>query len=227
MSNIKNNKGGRSLTVKVKTAKRRKISSSKWLARQLNDPYVQEAKKEGYRSRAAFKLKEINEKFNIIKPSSVVIDIGAAPGGWTQIALETIKESKGGKVIAIDISPMEEINRAIIITHDFLAPEIADIIKIHLHSKADLVMSDMAASSCGHAPTDHLKIIALCEAAFEFAKDNLAEGGSFVAKILKGGTENTLLTEIKQKFRQVKHFKPPSSRSDSAESYIVATGFHS
>ena len=224
MSDKKHN--SRSLTIKVKTAKGRKISSVNWLNRQLNDVYVQKARTDGYLSRAAYKLVEINDKFDLIRSSSIVIDIGAAPGGWTQVALEKVKKAKGGIVISIDINSMNPIGDAIIITHDFLADNINELINRHLGStKANLIMSDMAAPSCGHPATDHIRIMALCEAAYLFAIENLAIDGNFIAKILKGGSEQNLLSELKKSFKIVKHFKPPASRKDSAESYIIGIGF--
>jgi 23S rRNA (uridine2552-2'-O)-methyltransferase len=223
MSNKNPNKN---LTIRVKTAKGRRISSTTWLQRQLNDPYVIKSKIEGYRSRAAYKLLEINDKFNFLRKGQIVIDLGAAPGGWTQVAVQKVKpEASSGKVIGIDLVNMEEIEGAILLQQDFLDDMSENIIKSYINNKADVVLSDMAAASCGHPPTDHLRIIALCEAAYYFAKEILAPGGSFVAKILKGGTEHELLKNLKHDFISVKHFKPPASRADSAESYVVAIGF--
>jgi 23S rRNA (uridine2552-2'-O)-methyltransferase len=215
----------RQLVTRVKTAKRRSISSTKWLFRQLNDPYVVQSKEDGYRSRAAYKLIEINEKFNFLRSNSVVIDLGAAPGGWTQVAIEKIKPNNGGKVVGIDLVEIEPIEGAILIQQDFLSDKAEQMIKDYLVEKADIVLSDMAAPSCGHPRTDHIRIIALCEAAYLFAKDVLAPEGVFVAKILKGGTESHLLVSLKQDFKIVKHFKPPASRKESAESYVIAMGF--
>jgi 23S rRNA (uridine2552-2'-O)-methyltransferase len=215
----------RQLVTKVKTAKRRSISSTKWLFRQLNDPYVVQSKEDGYRSRAAYKLIEINEKFNFLRPGNIVIDLGAAPGGWTQVAVEKVKVKNTGKVIGIDLVEIEPIEGSILIQQDFLSDQAEQMIKDHLVEKADVVLSDMAAPSCGHPRTDHIRIIALCEAAYLFAKDVLAPDGVFVAKILKGGTENQLLVSLKQDFKTVKHFKPPASRKESAESYVIAMGF--
>lgn len=219
--------GNRQIHTKVKTARGRKISSTRWLQRQLNDPYVTRAKQEGYRSRAAFKLLELDDKFQFLKPGKYVVDLGAAPGGWTQIAVERVKagEPKGGKVVAIDISEMEPIAHAEIMMQDFLTDEAPERLKTALGRKADVVMSDMAAASCGHQQTDHLRIVSLCEAAYEFAAEVLVPGGVFVAKILRGGTEASLLTAIKQHFTSVKHVKPAASRADSSEMYIIATGF--
>lgn len=213
----------RKLNVQVKTAKGRKVSSTRWLQRQLNDPYVQMAKLDGYRSRAAYKLIEIDEKFKIFKKGQIVIDLGAAPGGWSQVAAEKIILNKpwGGRLLAIDLLEMPPINGAEIIQGDFLS---FDKTKEWLNDqKADVIMSDMAPSASGHSQTDHLRIIQLCEDAFFFAAEHLKEGGCFLAKILQGGTENELLKLLKLHFKNVKHFKPKSSRSDSAEMYVVCT----
>ena len=217
--------GGRGKTVKVKTARGRKISSTLWLERQLNDPYVQEAKRRGYRSRAAFKLLELDSKIGLLKASSRVVDLGAAPGGWTQVAAQKVRIDKGGKVIGIDLTPMEPITGATLLQGDFLAEDVPDRLKAALNGPADLVLSDMAAPSSGHAPTDHLRIMALAEAAHAFAHEVLAPGGAFVAKVLQGGSERSLREALKRDFAQVRHIKPPASRSDSAEMYVVATGF--
>jgi len=215
--------GRRELKVRVKTASGRKISSTRWLQRQLNDPYVAAAKREGYRSRAAFKLIELDEKFHLLRKGGRVIDLGAAPGGWSQVAAARVGES--GVVIALDKDPVEPIPGVQIIELDFLAPEAPEILKQMAGGPVDLVMSDMAASSTGHKATDHLKIMALCEAALDFACEVLAPGGAFVAKVLKGGTENELLVRMQQRFAVVKHAKPRASRQESAEAYVVATGF--
>ncbi|MFN4281429.1 MAG: RlmE family RNA methyltransferase [Alphaproteobacteria bacterium] len=211
------------LKVRVRTAKGRKLSSKLWLERQLNDPYVQAAKREGYRSRAAYKLAELDEKYKLLKPGMTVVDLGAAPGGWTQVAVA--KVGPKGKVIGIDLTPVEPIPGATLITQDFLADEAPDQLKELLGGPADVVMSDMAAPATGHPQTDHLRIIGLCEAAAEFAREVLAPGGTFLAKVLRGGTEGTLLTRLKRDFTVVKHAKPPASRADSAEIYVIATGF--
>ncbi len=211
----------RNLNVQVKTAKGRKISSTRWLQRQLNDPYVQLAKAEGYRSRAAYKLLEIDEKFKIFKKGQVVIDLGAAPGGWSQVAAQKIMLNKpwGGKLLAIDLLEMPPILGADIIQGDFL---LYDKTQEWLNDQqADVVMSDMAPSASGHSQTDHLRIVQLCEEAFIFANEHLKEGGCFLAKILQGGTEHELLKLLKTHFKNVKHFKPKSSRSDSAEMYVI------
>jgi 23S rRNA (uridine2552-2'-O)-methyltransferase len=215
--------GQRQLHVKVKTAKGRKKSSTRWLQRQLNDPYVIMAKADGYRSRAAYKLIDINNKFDILKPGSNVVDLGAAPGGWTQVAVEKVA---GAKVIGIDLQEIEPIAGSVLIQHDFMADDAPELLERALGgAEVNVVLSDMAAPSCGHAQTDHIRIMALCEVAFDFAKQNLVEGGAFAAKILAGGTEKELLEDLKKCFKVVKHFKPDSSRKDSAEMYVVATGF--
>ena len=224
-----NNKrnGSRQVFTRVKTARGRKTSSTRWLQRQLNDPYVLKAREEGYRSRAAYKLIEINEKIQLIKPGTKIVDLGAAPGGWAQVAV-ALTQSNADKpsVIGIDLQDIEDIAGAHFIQCDFLSEEADQLLEEALGgSKADLVLSDMAAASTGHSSTDHIRIIGLCEAAYEFAKHNLKDGGAFVAKILQGGTEHELLVELKRSFKSVKHFKPPSSRSDSSESYVVAVGF--
>jgi 23S rRNA (uridine2552-2'-O)-methyltransferase len=217
----------RNLTVHVKTAKGRSVSSSRWLHRQLNDPYVQQAKIDGYRSRAAYKLLEINDKFKLFKKGQVVVDLGAAPGGWSQVAGQKILLNTpwGGKLLAIDLLEMPPITGAKILHQDFLTLTEEEIAKWIGGQKVDIVLSDMAASASGHTLTDHLLIMQLCEDAFLFAKNHLNEGGAFVAKILQGGTENELLTNLKTSFKIVKHFKPKSSRSDSAEMYVVCMGY--
>lgn len=214
---------GRGLTVRVKTAGKRSVSSTRWLERQLNDPYVAEAKKQGYRSRAAFKLLQIDDKFRFLKPGARVVDLGAAPGGWTQVAADRVGER--GHVVGIDLLPMDPVPGADLIQMDFMSDEAPDELKRRLGGPANVVMSDMAASSTGHAQTDHLKIMALAETAYDFAKDVLAKGGVFVAKVLQGGATGELLKLLKRDFADVKHVKPPASRSDSAEIYVVATGF--
>ncbi len=219
---------GRSLHTKVRTAKGRKLSSTRWLQRQLNDPYVAEARKQGYPSRAAFKLIELDEKFHFLKPGKRIVDLGAAPGGWTKVAVERSKpggENESGIVIALDINEMEPVSGATILLHDFLDEEAPNLLKEALGGQADIVLSDMAAPATGHAATDHLKIMALCEAALEFAYEVLAPEGVFIAKVLQGGTENEMLAAMKRDFRTVRHAKPPASRSDSAEMYVVATGY--
>lgn len=215
--------GGRQLAVRLKTARGRKISSARWLQRQLNDPYVIKSKELGYRSRAAFKLLEINEKLNFLQPGMRVVDLGAAPGGWTQVALEIVKpQQTGGYVLGLDLQEMEPLAGATLLQLDFLQEDAEEIVIKELGGRqADVVLSDMAAFSTGHAPTDHLKIMALAETAFFFAQKVLAPGGTFLAKVLQGGTENTLLAQLKQSFKVVKHIKPPASRKDSSEMYVI------
>jgi 23S rRNA (uridine2552-2'-O)-methyltransferase len=212
---------------RVKTSKSRSISSTRWLQRQLNDPLVILAKKEGYRSRAAFKLIDIQEKFKLFKPGIKVVDLGAAPGGWSQVAVKLTKslDNNQSKVLALDILSIEPIPGAIELQKDFYEPDAADLLKETLGAQADIVLSDMAANTTGHQATDHLKIIDLCERAFEFAITILKPEGHFIAKIFQGGAERMLLSKIKQCFSQVKHFKPKSSRADSSEIYVVAMGF--
>jgi len=226
-------RGQRELKQRVKTARGRKISSTKWLERQLNDPYVHRARTEGYRGRAAFKLLEIDEKFRFLKPGARVVDLGCAPGGWLQVAIPRINADgeKAGKpvgfALGVDLQEVEPIAGATLLKLDFLDEDADDVVKTALNGPADVVLSDMAAASSGHRATDHLRIIALCEAAAYFAFDVLTEGGVFVAKVLQGGAERELLTLLKQRFEKVQHFKPPASRKDSAEMYVVATGFRS
>lgn len=210
---------------RVKTAKKRKSSSTRWLQRQLNDPYVTEAQKQGYRGRAAFKLKEIDEKAGLLKAGMVVVDLGAAPGGWCQIALE-----KKCKVVAIDLLEIDELPGVVFFQKDFMeddAPDLlkAEILKLNDSGLADVVLSDMAPNTIGHKQTDHLRIMAAVEAAYLFATEVLKPGGSFVAKVFQGGAESQLLKEMKARFAKVRHIKPPASRKDSSEQYIVATGF--
>ncbi|MBY0292803.1 MAG: RlmE family RNA methyltransferase [Alphaproteobacteria bacterium] len=214
---------GRPLCVRLKTARGRKISSQRWLTRQLNDPYVQKAKDAGYRSRAAFKLIEIDQKFKILKTSAHVVDLGAAPGGWTQVALERVGSK--GHVIGIDLNPMEPIAEAHLICGDFCDPLILEELKAVLKGPVHVVLSDMAAPSTGHTQTDHIRIMALAEEAFIFAQEVLHSGGTFVVKVLRGGTEKELLLLLKKHFEKVTHFKPSASRADSAEMYVVAIGF--
>ena len=218
--------GGRGLKVRVKTAKKRSVSSARWLERQLNDPYVAEAKRLGLRSRAAFKIMELDERFHLFHPGSRVVDLGAAPGGWSQFAAEKVHAENGqGKVVAIDILAMDPLPGVDFLQLDFMADDAPDRLKQVLGGEADIVMSDMAANATGHRQTDHLKIMALCEAGLHFAREVLAPGGAFVAKVLRGGTENALLADMKRDFAVVKHVKPKASRADSAEVYVIATGF--
>ncbi len=212
--------------VRVKSKNKRTHSSHQWLSRQLNDPYVRKAHAEGYRSRAAFKLLEIDDKHKILKRGQRVVDLGAAPGGWSQVAAERIGIEKGqGKIVAIDLLEIEPINGVAFAQMDFNDEDAPDRLKEMLGGQADVVLSDMAANTIGHRQTDHLKIIALVEMAADFAREVLAPGGSFVAKVLQGGTEGELLTMLKRDFKVVKHIKPPASRKDSAELYVLATGF--
>jgi len=224
-------RGQRDLKVKVKSARGKTVSQVKWLQRQLNDPYVKRAQLEGFRGRAAFKILELNEKFNFLLPGSKVVDLGCAPGGWSQVAVELVnalgvkKNVKIGSVIGIDLQEMESLPGATFHQIDFMDND-ADIkVKNILEGKANVVMSDMAASSSGHKKTDHLRIMALCETAAYFAFDVLETGGTFVAKVLAGGAESDLQILLKQKFTKVYNVKPPSSRSDSSEKFVVAIGF--
>jgi 23S rRNA (uridine2552-2'-O)-methyltransferase len=219
--------GGRGLHVRVKTAKGRKVSSQRWLARQLNDPYVQRAKAEGYRSRAAFKLIELDQRFRLLKPGMAVVDLGAAPGGWTQVAVDRVKALKpdSGRVVAIDINDWQPVPGATCLTLDFMDDAAPGALKAALAGPADVVLSDMAAPTTGHPGTDHLRIMALAEAAWMFAEEVLRPGGAFVCKVFQGGTEGELLKRVKARCAAVKHAKPPASRKESAEVYLVATGF--
>jgi len=219
----KSGSGVRNLKQRVKTANKRSLSSQKWLERQLNDPYVARAKREGYRSRAAFKLLEIDEKYHILKPGQRVVDLGAAPGGWSQIAAK--KVGPKGKVVGIDLLPIDPMAGVEFIQLDFLDESAPGKLIEMLGGPADVVMSDMAANTTGHKKTDHLRIIGLAEAAIYFAREILAPGGVFIAKVFQGGTENQLLTDLKRDFAVVRHVKPAASRADSAELYVLATGF--
>ena len=214
----------RALKVRVKD-KRKSMSSRQWLSRQLNDPYVARAKREGYRSRAAYKLIEIDDKARFLKKGARVIDLGAAPGGWSQVAAKRVGAPGPGRVAAIDLLPMEPIAGVEFMQLDFLDPSAPDKLKAMLGGGADVVLSDMAANATGHRKTDHIKIVALVEAAFEFAREVLEPGGTFLAKVIQGGAEGELLALLKRDFKSVKHIKPPASRSDSAELYLLATGF--
>jgi len=220
-------KGGhRRETVRVKTAKRRRASSTRWLQRQLNDPYVQEAQAKGYRSRAAFKLLELDAKHGLLEPGMRVVDLGAAPGGWTQVVADAVDpERTGARVVALDILEMEPLPGVEILHLDFLDPDAPDRLEAALGGPADLVLSDLSPSTTGHAATDHLRIMAMAEAAFDFAEQVLAPGGAFVAKVFQGGAERALLDRLKRAFDKVKHVKPPASRKESKEIYVVATGF--
>ena len=232
-TNVKNTsgRGQRDLKVKVKSARGKTVSQVKWLQRQLNDPYVRRAQLEGFRGRAAFKILELNEKFNFLIPGSKVVDLGCAPGGWSQVAVDLVnaigtkKNAKIGSVIGIDLQEMESLPGATFHQIDFMADDSDLQVKNILEGKANVVMSDMAASSSGHKKTDHLRIMALCETAAYFAFDVLEQGGTFVAKVLAGGAESDLQNLLKQKFKKVHNVKPPSSRSDSSEKFVVAIGF--
>ena len=219
--------GGRSAKVRVKTAKKRSTSSARWLQRQLNDPYVAEARRQGYRSRAAFKLRELDDRFHFLKSGARVVDLGAAPGGWTQVAVERVAPpgKPAGKVVAIDILEMAPLPGAIVLCGDFLAEDAPERIRAALDGPADVVLSDMAAPTTGHGKTDHLRIMALAEAAYAFAAEVLAPGGVFVAKVFQGGAERDLLAALKRDFDEVRHVKPEASRAESAEVYVIALGF--
>lgn len=224
-------RGQRDLRVKVKSARGRKLSSTLWLERQLNDPYVKRAQAEGYRGRAAFKILELDDKYRFLVPGARVVDLGCAPGGWCQVAVTRVNalgEKKGKKigfVLGVDLQEVEPIAGAEIHVLDFMEDDADDKVKSWLGGKADVVMSDMAAASSGHKQTDHLRIMALCETAAYFAFDVLEEGGTFVAKVLAGGAEGELQKLLKQKFTKVANVKPPASRSNSSEKFVVAKGF--
>lgn len=216
----------RMMTVRVKTSKRRKPSSTAWLKRQLNDPYVLRAKEEGYRSRAAYKLKELNESLRFLKKKCRVVDLGATPGGWTQVVLEEVDTSSPAtQVVALDINPMDPLPGSIFLHVDFTSSEALDRLAENLTGPVDVVLSDMAPPASGHQQTDHLRIVGLVELALDFALQVLAPGGTFLAKVWQGGSDKELLTTLKKNFITVKHIKPPASRKDSAETYVVAQGF--
>ena len=219
--------GSRALKVRVKTGKGRTVSQKIWLERQLNDPYVKEARKLGYRSRAAFKLIEIDDKYKFLKPGGRVVDLGAAPGGWSQVAAKRVKAEEGrGKVIAIDMHGMDPITAVTIFKKDFYDADAPQVLIDALGGeKADVVLSDMAAHATGHRQTDHINIIALAEAGYDFAKQVLRPGGTYLAKVLRGGTEGELLKTMKKDFATVRHVKPMASRDDSAELFVLAVGF--
>ena len=231
MARKSSGRGQRELRVKVKSARGRKLSSTLWLERQLNDPYVKKARAEGYRGRAAFKIIELDDKFRFLTPGARVIDLGCAPGGWLQVAVKRVNatgEKPGkpvGRVLGVDLQEVEPIAGAEVHQLDFMAEGADQVVRDLLGGRADVVMSDMAASSSGHKQTDHLRIIALCDAAAELAFDILEEGGTFVAKVLAGGAEGDLQKRLKRHFAKVVNVKPPASRSDSSEKYVVATGF--
>lgn len=216
-------RGARDLSERVRTAKGRKVSSKLWLERQLNDPYVAAARREGYRSRAAFKLLELDERFKLLRRGQRVVDLGAAPGGWLQVAAE--KLGPGGRIVGIDLLEIEPLPGVELLQGDFLDEDAPARLKAALGGPADLVLSDMAANTIGHGPTDKLRTLALAEAAAAFACEVLAPGGAFLCKVLQGGIESTLLAELRRRFRQVRHVKPPASRSGSSELYLLAQGF--
>ena len=215
-------RGAGNLPERLKTARNRKASSTRWLTRQLADPYVRQAKAEGWRSRAAFKLLELDEKFGLLKRAERVVDLGIAPGGWSQVVR---KRAPGAVVVGIDLLPTEPIEGVIIFEMDFMADQAPAALLEALGGQPDLVVSDMAANTVGHKQTDHLRTMGLVETAADFAIEHLAEGGAFVAKVLAGGTDAALLILLKRHFSQVKHAKPPSSRKDSSEWYVIAQGF--
>lgn len=215
---------GRDLTVRVKTARKRSTSSTRWLQRQLNDPYVAAARRDGYRSRAAYKLIEIDDQFHILRKGARVLDLGAAPGGWSQVCVQR-SGAGAGKVLAVDVNAMEAVAGARFLQIDFLHPDAPGKVRDALAGNADIVLSDMAAPATGHKMTDHARVMALCDVAFEFALEVLAPGGAFCAKVLQGGTERLLLAHMKQHFTKVQHVKPKASRAGSKEIYVLATGF--
>ena len=224
-------RGQRELRVRVKTAKGRKLSSTLWLERQLNDPYVIRARKEGFRGRAAYKIMELDDRYGFLKPGARVVDLGCAPGGWCQIAVVRVNalgqnpKKPVGTVLGVDLQEIEPIAGAELHQLDFLADGAEDQVKAWLGGRADVVLSDMAAASSGHKATDHLRIVALVEAALAFAFDVLEDDGTFVAKVLAGGAENEMQTLLKKNFRKVANVKPPASRADSSEKFVVAMGF--
>ena len=219
--------GRRGLRVRVKTAKRRKASSTRWLERQLNDPYVARAQSDGYRARSAYKLIEIDDRFHLLTPGKHVVDLGAAPGGWSQIAAARVRSTDSEpRIVAIDYLDMDPMPGVTILKRDFLDPDAPDAIRAALGGvPADVVLSDMAAPTTGHRQTDHFRTIHLCEAAADFAATVLRPGGHLVAKVFRGGTEGELLARLKREFTSLQHVKPPASRSESVELYLVARGF--
>ncbi|MEN2975879.1 RlmE family RNA methyltransferase [Tistrella bauzanensis] len=219
--------GQRIVKQRVRTNSKRTASSARWLERQLNDPYVAAAKREGYRSRAAFKIIQLDEKYGLLRPGQRVVDLGAAPGGWTQIAVDRTRAGRagGGRVVGIDILPVEPIEHATLIELDFLDPTAPDVLKQALGGPADVVLSDMAPPTSGHQQVDHLRIMHLLEIGLDFATEVLSEDGAFVAKVFRGGAEGELVKRMQRLFRTVRHMKPPSSRAESSEMYVVAQGF--
>jgi len=218
--------GGRDLKTRVKTARKRTLSSTLWLQRQLNDPYVARAKREGWRSRAAYKFLEIDEKHQLLQPGQRIVDLGAAPGGWSQAAAKKVKSAEGrGKVVGIDLLDIEPIVGVDFAVQDFLAPETPDLLKTMLGGEADGVISDMAANTTGHKKTDHLRIVHLAELAADFAGEVLKPGGFFLCKLFQGGETGELVQRLKRDYRIVRHIKPNASRADSSELYVLATGY--
>jgi 23S rRNA (uridine2552-2'-O)-methyltransferase len=219
--------GSRKLAVKVRTAKGRKTASTRWLQRQLNDPYVEEAKRRGYRSRAAFKLIEIDDKYRLLKPGMTVVDLGAAPGGWSQIAAERVGSAEGrGQVLAVDLAAIEPLPGVEVLALDVSAEKAVATIRAQLKGgRADVVLSDMASPATGHRATDHLRVIALVEAALDLAEEVLKPGGTFLAKVFQGGAGGELVGRLKRSFAKVQHVKPKASRPESPEVYVLATGF--
>jgi 23S rRNA (uridine2552-2'-O)-methyltransferase len=219
--------GGRPLAVRVRSARRRKASSTEWLTRQLNDPYVAEARRQGYRSRAAFKLLQLDQRFRLLRRGQLVVDLGCAPGGWSQIAAERVGagRSDGGAVVGVDLSETDSLPGAVLLRGDFRDAAVVGEIRAALGGPADLVLSDMAAPATGHAATDHLRVVALAEDALALAKTLLKPGGAFVAKVFQGGAAGGLLAALKRSFAEVRHAKPAASRAESAETYVVAKGF--
>jgi 23S rRNA (uridine2552-2'-O)-methyltransferase len=210
----------RGLKVAVRTAKGRSTASHRWLTRQLNDPYVAAAKQQGFRSRAAFKLAELDERFRLITRGALVVDLGAAPGGWSQVAVQ-----RGARVVGVDLLAVDPVPGAVMLQGDFTELAVQERVIGEIGGKADVVLSDMAPNTTGHAATDHLRIMALAEAALDFAVDVLADGGAFAAKVFQGGAERQMLEQLKRCFGVVRHAKPPASRKESSELYVVATGF--
>jgi 23S rRNA (uridine2552-2'-O)-methyltransferase len=223
LKSVGNSGGSRPLSIRVKSARRRKPSSTEWLNRQLNDPYVAEAQRLGYRSRAAFKLRQLDDRFHLLGPGKHVVDLGCAPGGWTQVAMERV--GRHGRVVGLDLSPTDPVDGAAILQGDLRDPAIPEQIRRALGGPADVVLSDMAAPATGHAATDHLRIVALAEDAFALAETLLRHDGTFVAKVFQGGAAGDLLAGLKRAFTEVRHAKPPASRAESAETYVVAKGF--
>ncbi|MEG9861399.1 MAG: RlmE family RNA methyltransferase [Parvularculales bacterium] len=226
MAHRTHGRGGRPLSTRVRTARGRSLSSTRWLQRQLNDPYVEAARREGYRSRAAWKLLEMDNRHHFLKPGGRVVDLGAAPGGWCQVAARRVRAVEGmGKVIGVDLLPIDSIAGCLLAQIDFLEPESEEIIREMADGPVDVVLSDMAASATGHRPTDRIRVMALAEAAADFAGMILALNGAFCAKVLQGGAESHLLRTLKREFTKVSHVKPRASRPESTELYVLAQGF--